>query len=107
MSNKLQFKKKNRRESQINQIKEKLHQKLHESIKSEQIFVESIEEIKEKLEIGSYDNLDSEDYTDILEYKFKKTIGVFSVFIQSLKFLRSKKLNGKILTILVYIILNS
>ena len=69
--------------------------------------VESIQQIKDQLEIGSNDNLDSEDYTDILEYKFKKTMGFFSVFIQSLKFPQSKKLNGKKITIIMYMYIYS
>ena len=66
---------------------------MHESIKSQQI-IESIQQVKEQLEITSYDDIESEDYNEILEYKFRKTMGVLPILIQSMRFLKSKKAIG-------------
>ena len=66
---------------------------------------ESIESIKDLLEITPYDNIDSEDYLEILEHKFKKTIGIFSVFIHNLKCLKSKNAYGIIVLHLIFFLL--
>ena len=84
-------------ENHIKEIQEKLKRKLHETVKSQDKLIESmqsIKEIKESLEITSYDCIDSNDYLEILEHKFKKTMGLFSIFVHNLKCLKSKNALG-------------
>lgn len=72
-------------------MKEKLKKKLDLNLKSEKIINKTLYNIKEILDLTIYDTLESDDYIEVMEHKFKKTICLFSVFIYSLKILNSKK----------------
>lgn len=49
-----------------------------------------MQNVREMLEITAYDKIDSEDYLEVLEHKFRKAIGVIPVVIHNMKFLKSK-----------------
>lgn len=76
------------------EIKERLHKKLNQSTKSQKEIFESLTNVEDHLEITTYDKLESNEYVEILEHKFKRSINLFSVFIYSLKLLKSKKVLG-------------
>lgn len=76
------------------EIKERLHKKLNQSTKSQKEIFESLTNVEDHLEITNYDKLESNEYVEILEHKFKRSINLFSVFIYSLKLLKSKKVLG-------------